>query len=335
MGIKLYATYPKGGYGLPYGYNVGHLDISLVFMPKHSVIFLMGPTASGKTELAIELCKHFDAYLISVDSALIYRTMDIGTAKPDTETLQNHPHALVNICDPEDSFSVNDFVSQAKTHINLALEQNKLPILVGGTSFYFHALEYGLSALPESTNESRQYFTEQLNTLGSEELHKQLNDIDPIAAKRIHCNDSQRVTRGLEVHYLSGKTLSELQGNKGDNALNNPIKKIVLMPDRALLHQRIEQRFNKMMKDGFIDEVQMLRTNKKLNLNLPSIRCVGYRQAWQYLDGDITQSEMIEKAVIATRQLCKRQCTWLRHENDALTLTETSIDKAIEFIRNL
>ena len=300
--------------------------------PKHSVIFLMGPTASGKTELAIELCKHFDAYLISVDSALIYRTMDIGTAKPDAETQQKYPHALVNICEPEDSFSVNDFISQAKIHINLAIEQNKLPILVGGTSFYFHALEYGLSDLPESTDESRQHFTEQLKNLGSEGLHKQLNVIDSIAAKRIHCNDSQRVTRALEVHYLSGKTLSELQGNKDGNALNYPIKKIVLMPDRAKLHQRIEQRFNKMIEAGFIDEVKKLRENKKLNLDLPSIRCVGYRQAWQYLDSDTTESEMIEKAIIATRQLCKRQCTWLRHEKDALTLAEASVGKAIEFI---
>jgi len=292
----------------------------------------MGPTASGKTELAIELCKHFDAYLISVDSALIYRTMNIGTAKPDAETLQKYPHALVNICEPEDSFSVNDFVSQAKAHINLALNQNKLPILVGGTSFYFHALEYGLSTLPESTNDSRRHFTEQLKTLGSKELHKQLNDIDPIAANRIHCNDSQRITRALEVYYLSGKTLSKLQGNKDGNALCNPIKKIVLMPDREILHQRIKQRFNKMMSSGFMDEVRALRANKKLNLDLPSIRCVGYRQAWQYLDGDTTENEMIEKAIIATRQLCKRQCTWLRHENNALTLAEANIDKAIEFI---
>ncbi|HIF88890.1 MAG TPA: tRNA (adenosine(37)-N6)-dimethylallyltransferase MiaA [Candidatus Thioglobus sp.] len=300
--------------------------------PHNSVIFLMGPTASGKTELAIELCKHFDVHLISVDSALIYRTMDIGTAKPDAGTLQKYPHALVNICEPEDSFSVNDFVSQAKMHINLALEQNKLPVLVGGTSFYFHALEYGLSALPESTNESRQHFTEQLKALGSEELHKQLNAIDPIAANRIHCNDSQRVTRALEVYYLSGNTLSELQGNKDGSALSNPIKKIVLMPDRAVLHQRIEKRFNKMMSSGFMDEVKALRTNKKLNLDLPSIRCVGYRQAWQHLDGDTTESEMIEKSIIATRQLCKRQCTWLRHENNALTLADANIDKAIDFI---
>jgi len=300
--------------------------------PNNSVIFLMGPTASGKTELAIELCKHFDAYLISVDSALIYRTMDIGTAKPDTDTLQKYPHALVNICEPEDSFSANDFVAQAKNHINLALDQNKLPILVGGTSFYFHALEHGLSALPESTNESRQYFTEQLKTLGSEELHKQLSAIDPLSANRIHHNDSQRVSRALEVHYLSGKTLSELQGNKDGNALSNPIKKIVLMPNRAELHQRIEQRFNKMMSSGFMGEVKKLRASKKLNLDLPSIRCVGYRQAWQHLDGNTTKSEMIEKAIIATRQLCKRQCTWLRHETEALTLAESDIDKAIEFI---
>tara|TARA_B110000914_G_C15493002_1_gene461660 strand:- start:271 stop:1164 length:894 start_codon:yes stop_codon:yes gene_type:complete len=295
----------------------------------------MGPTASGKTELAIELCKHFDAYLISVDSALIYRHMDIGTAKPNSKTLQNYPHALVNICEPEDSFSVNDFVTQAKNHINLALKQNKLPILVGGTSFYFHALEYGLSDLPESTIESRQFLTEQLKTAGSEELHKQLNNIDPIAAKRIHRNDSQRITRALEVHYLSGKTLSELQGNKDGNALNKPIKKILLMPDRAKLHMRIEERFNKMMEAGFIDEVKKLRANKKLNLDLPSIRCVGYRQAWQYLDGKISESEMIDKAIIATRQLCKRQCTWLRNENNALNLSQANISKAVEFIEKV
>lgn len=300
--------------------------------PNNSVIFLMGPTASGKTELAIELCQHFDACLISVDSALIYRGMNIGTAKPDTATLKHYPHALVDICDPEDSFSVNDFVSRAKNHINLALKQNKLPILVGGTSFYFHALEYGLSALPESTNESRAHFTEQLHAHGSEELHKQLQMTDPIAAKRIHCNDSQRITRALEVHYLSGKTLSELQGNKSQNTLTNPIKKIILMPERAKLHQRIEQRFQKMIDAGFLDEVKKLRGNKKLDLDLPSIRCVGYRQAWQYLDGDFSENEMIEKAIIATRQLCKRQCTWLRHEKDALTLNGSNVEKAIAFI---
>jgi len=301
-------------------------------VPNNSVIFLMGPTASGKTELAIELCKHFNAYLISVDSALIYRDMDIGTAKPDNQTLQDYPHALVNICEPDESFSANDFVVQAKTHINIALEQNKLPILVGGTSFYFHALEHGLSALPESTKESRQHFTEQLKTLGSEALHKQLNDIDPIAAKRIHFNDSQRITRALEVHFESGQTLSELQGNKQENALDNPIKKIVLMPDRTELHQRIERRFNQMIDAGFIEEVKRLRGNTKLNLDLPSIRCVGYRQAWQHLDGDINENEMIERAIIATRQLCKRQCTWLKQEDEALVLTEASLGTAIQFI---
>jgi tRNA dimethylallyltransferase len=304
-------------------------------LPNNSVIFLMGPTASGKTELAIELCQHFDACLISVDSALIYRGMDIGTAKPDAEILKKHPHQLVDICEPEDSFSVNDFVSHAKNHINLALKQNKLPILVGGTSFYFHALEHGLSELPESSNKSRAHFAKELKAHGSEELHKQLQSIDPVAAQRIHYNDSQRITRALEVHHLSGKTLSELQGNKSENALSNPINKIVLMPERAKLHQRIEQRFKKMMDAGFLNEVETLRGNTKLNLNLPSIRCVGYRQAWQYLDGDISKNEMIERAIIATRQLCKRQCTWLRHEDSALVLDEANVEKAIDFIKKV
>ena len=298
----------------------------------NSVVFLMGPTASGKTELAIKLCQNFDVYLISVDSALIYKGMDIGTAKPDTKTLKKYPHALINICEPDNSFSANDFVSQAKIHIKLALKQNKLPLLVGGTSFYFHALEYGLSTLPESNDKSRQKLNEQLNKFGSEGLHRQLKLIDPIIAKRIHFNDSQRITRALEVYYLSGKTLSELQGNKDEKALKNPIKKIVIMPDRGKLHKLIEKRFVAMMADGFINEVKALQKNTKLNLDLPSVRCVGYRQAWQYLQGDITENEMIEKAVIATRQLCKRQCTWLKNENNALKLVDANIDKAIEFI---
>ena len=299
----------------------------------NSVVFLMGPTASGKTELALEMYNQLDASLISVDSALIYRGMDIGTAKPSPVTLKNYPHALIDICEPDESFSVNQFVSLAKQHIESALNAGKLPILVGGTSFYFNALEYGLSKLPESTKDSRKYFNDLLKNQGSEKLHSQLLKIDPISATRIHPNDSQRITRALEVFHLSGVTLTELQGNKSGNKLNHEIKKIILMPDRSELHQRIEQRFIEMIKDGFLDEVETLRKNKNLNLDLASMRCVGYRQAWNYFDGLYSKQEMIEKAIIATRQLCKRQSTWLRNENDALILDKANIDSVINFLQ--
>ena len=299
----------------------------------NSVVFLMGPTASGKTELALEMYNQLDASLISVDSALIYRGMDIGTAKPSQVTLKNYPHALIDICEPDESFSVNQFVSLAKQHIESALNAGKLPILVGGTSFYFNALEYGLSKLPESTKDSRKYFNDLLKNQGSEKLHSQLLKIDPISATRIHPNDSQRVARALEVFHLSGVTLTELQGNKSGNKLNHEIKKIILMPDRSELHQRIEQRFIEMIKDGFLDEVETLRKNKNLNLDLASMRCVGYRQAWNYFDGLYSKQEMIEKAIIATRQLCKRQSTWLRNENDALILDKANIDSVINFLQ--
>ena len=292
----------------------------------------MGPTASGKTELAIEISKHLDSKIISVDSALIYRGMDIGTAKPSKELLKNYPHAIIDICEPHEGFSVKQFVQLANKHIESALNDKKLPILVGGTSFYFNALEHGLSALPASTNQSRKHFNNLLQKMGSEKLHKELQEIDPKSAKRIHPNDSQRITRALEVHKLSGETLSALQGNKNQNKLDLKIKKIVLMPERSNLHIRIEKRFIEMIKNGFLDEVKSLRENQKLNLDLASMRCVGYRQAWNYFDGVYNKKEMIEKAIVATRQLCKRQCTWLRNESEALILTETDINKVINFL---
>jgi len=299
----------------------------------NSVVFLMGPTASGKTELALEIYDRFDVCLISVDSALIYRGMNIGTAKPSTEILASYPHKLIDICEPEESFSVNHFVTLAKEHIDVALKENKLPVLVGGTSFYFHALEHGLSELPESTKDSRKHFNDLLESKGSEKLHSQLVKIDPKSAERIHPNDSQRITRALEVFQLSGQTLSELQGNQAINKLDHQIKKIKLMPDRSELHLRIEKRFMKMIESGFLDEVETLRNNKNLNLDLASMRCVGYRQAWKYFDGVYDKQEMIDKAVIATRQLCKRQCTWLRNENNALILNKANIDKVINFLQ--
>ena len=298
------------------------------------VLFLMGPTASGKTELAIEISKIIDSKLISVDSALIYRGMDIGTAKPDKETLKKFPHELIDICEPEDSFSVNDFIDLATTQIELAFKENKLPILVGGTSFYFNALEHGISNLPASTDKSRKHFNNLLKEQGSEKLHHRLKEIDSKSAARIHPNDSQRVTRALEVHDLSGEILSGLQGKKNHKKLNVRIKKIILMPKRSELHERIEERFIDMIKNGFLDEVEALKKNKKLNLDLASMRCVGYRQVWNYFDGIYNKKEMIEKAIVATRQLCKRQSTWLRNEKEALLLNQTDVKKAIDYLQS-
>ena len=297
------------------------------------VLFLMGPTASGKTELAIEISKIIDSKLISVDSALIYRGMDIGTAKPDKETLKKFPHELIDICEPEDSFSVNDFIDLATTQIELAFKENKLPILVGGTSFYFNALEHGISNLPASTDKSRKHFNDLLKKHGSEKLHDNLKEIDPKSAERIHQNDSQRITRALEVYDLSGETLSSLQGQKNHKKLNHKIKKIILMPKRSEMHERIEERFIDMITNGFLDEVEALKNNKKLNLDLASMRCVGYRQVWNYFEGIYNKKEMMEKSIVATRQLCKRQCTWLRNEKEALVLTNPNIDKAIDYIK--
>ena len=300
---------------------------------KKFVLFLMGPTASGKTELAIEISKIINSKLISVDSALIYRGMDIGTAKPDKETLKKFPHELIDICEPEDSFSVNDFIDLATTQIELAFKEGKLPILVGGTSFYFNALEHGISNLPASTDKSRKHFNELLKKQGSKKLHKRLKEIDPKSADRIHPNDSQRITRALEVYDLSGEMLSSLQGQKNHKKLNHKIKKIILMPKRSELHERIEERFIDMIKNGFLDEVEALKNNKKLNLDLASMRCVGYRQVWNYFEGIYNKKEMMEKSIVATRQLCKRQCTWLRNEKEALVLTNPNIDKAINYIK--
>ncbi len=297
----------------------------------NTVIFLMGPTASGKTDLAIKLSQQFPTRLISVDSALIYKGMDIGTAKPDAETLKKYPHHLINICNPEESYSVHDFTKDAKAQIKIAFEKSETPILVGGTSFYFNALEHGLSTLPESTPESREKFNQLLQKKGVAALHQDLEKIDPKSAQRIHPNDAQRITRALEVFDISKKTLSQLQGNK-QAGLIFPIKKIILMPPRPELHARIKRRFLSMIDNGFLTEVKILKTNPNLHPDLPAIRCVGYRQAWQHLNNKINLEEMIDQAIIATRQLCKRQSTWLRSEKDALTLETPDIAKALEFL---
>lgn len=300
--------------------------------PTNTVLFLMGPTASGKTDLAIKISQKIKSRLISVDSALIYQGMDIGTAKPNAATLSAHPHYLINICKPSDAYSAQDFITDAKAQIELAFKSGELPILVGGTSFYFNALEHGLSDLPESTPELREKYNQLLKTKGVAALHQDLQKIDPVAAERIHANDAQRITRALEVFDISGQTLTKLQGKK-QGGLNYTIKKIILMPDRSELHQRIQTRFHLMMEQGFIEEVKTLKAKPELHQDLPSIRCVGYRQAWQFLNKEIDEAEMIERSIIATRQLCKRQSTWLKNETEGLTLKAADLEKSVNFIQ--
>ena len=279
-----------------------------------SVIFLMGATATGKTDLAIEIAKHFSVELISVDSALIYRQMNIGTAKPDYQTLTQFPHHLVDIIDPVERFSAWDFVSQARQLIEKISSRGRIPLLVGGTMMYFNALQNGLNRLPEASAKIRLQLEREALQIGWPKLHERLAEIDPETADRIKPGDSQRIQRALEVFELSGRPLSELQTQETSGLNNNIVKILLQAEDRSHLHGRIEQRFDAMLKQGFIDEVRALRDRGDLDLSLPSMRCVGYRQAWQFLNGELSEQEMKCKALAATRQLAKRQITWLRKQ---------------------
>ncbi len=282
---------------------------------KPPCVFLMGPTASGKTGLAVELCKHFPLEIISVDSALVYRGMDIGTAKPDDETLQQAPHRLIDIRDPAESYSVADFRDDALLEMKSITASGRVPLLVGGTMLYFRALEHGLSELPAADPAVRLKLEQQAAEIGWVGMHHILQQQDPLAAARIHPNDPQRIQRALEVISLSGQPMSELQAQSTGAALEYRIHKIIVSPaERSVLHQRIEQRFDLMMKDGFLDEMKGLHSRSDLHAELPSMRAVGYRQAWSYLDGVCSLEELRNKSIAATRQLAKRQLTWLRRE---------------------
>jgi tRNA dimethylallyltransferase len=275
-------------------------------------LFLMGPTASGKTGLAIELCENLPCEIISVDSALIYRGMDIGTAKPNAVELQRAPHRLIDILDPAERYSVAEFRKDALLAMQEITARGKIPLLVGGTMMYYKALIDGLSPLPESDQNVRKTIEAEADKLGWGELHQQLAQIDPTSARRIHPNDPQRLIRALEVYHLTNRSMTDLMATKSAPIPYN-VKQFCIAPDdRKVLHQRIAQRFQQMVDTGFQAEVEELRTRGDLHLNLPSIRCVGYRQMWQYLDGDYGFIEMIAKSVAATRQLAKRQLTWLR-----------------------
>ena len=279
----------------------------------------MGPTASGKTGLAIELCERFPLEIISVDSALVYRGMDIGTAKPDTETLKRAPHRLIDIRDPCESYSAADFRNDALLEMESITAAGKVPLLAGGTMLYFRALEFGLSELPAADPGVRRVLEQQAAEIGWSAMHAILAEKDPQAAARIHPNDPQRIQRALEIIKITGRSMTDLQRESLGDALNYRIHKIIISPEpRSVLHERIEQRFDLMMESGFIDEIKALHARPDLNANMPSMRAVGYRQAWEWLDGACSLEEMREKAIAATRQLAKRQLTWLRRESPAV-----------------
>ena len=282
-------------------------------------IALMGPTASGKTRLAIELAKALDGEVISVDSALVYRGMDIGTAKPSLEEREGIPHHLIDILDPAESYSTGRFRDEAFRAMQDIANRGKLPILAGGTMLYFNALFYGLSTLPSADSEIRRQIDEEAASVGWAKLHAQLVEIDPEAAARIHPNDPQRIQRALEVYRLTGVPLSVLCAETKSPPLPFDLVKLIVAPaNREALHDRIRQRFLAMIEHGVIDEVRALYERGDLHADLPSIRAVGYRQVWAYLEGEYDRDTMIKRGIIATRQFAKRQFTWLRREEDAL-----------------
>ena len=276
------------------------------------VIAIMGPTASGKTGLALDIAAKVESEVISVDSALVYKGMDIGTAKPTQEEQAGVVHHLIDIIDPAESYSVSQFVNDTNALIGDILARGKVPILAGGTMMYFNALINGISPLPKSDEKIRDEITQQAQRLGWSKLHDELRGVDPISGERIHPNDPQRITRALEVYRSTGKTLTHWQQQEGEKCRYNIAQFAIAPADRAVLHERIATRFDLMLEQGFENEVVKLYERSDLHEDLPSIRSVGYRQMWQYLDGQLSYAEMRERGIIATRQLAKRQLTWLR-----------------------
>ncbi len=281
------------------------------------VIFVMGPTAAGKTALALHLHERMDSEIISVDSAQIYRGMDIGTGKPERALLQTAPHHLVDICDPAESYSAARFRSAAYALVMDIIGKGRTPILAGGTGLYFRALEQGLAELPGADQGLRARLAAEAGQYGWPALHERLRALDPESAARIAANDPQRIQRALEVYELSGEPLSALLAAGRKQPFPLPIKKIVLSPPRPLLSRRVARRFAAMLDRGLIEETQNLCRRGDLSLNLPSMRLVGYRQVRQYLAGHLDYEQMRERALAATRQLAKRQLTWCRKEQDA------------------
>lgn len=289
---------------------------------RQPVVFILGPTASGKTGLAVELLEHIDAEIVSVDSAMVYRGMDIGTAKPDPVTLAQAPHALIDIRDPSCPYSAADFRRDAIDEIERIHAAGRLPLLTGGTSLYFRALEQGLSAMPGADAALRTRLSAEAERIGWRALHARLAYIDPPSGARIHPNDAQRIQRALEIHELTGTPPSVVHARERESrnarALPWSLHKLIVAPsERAILHQRIARRFRTMMNQGFLQEVEKLHARPDLSVDLPAMRAVGYRQLWQVLDGRIALDTGVERAIFASRQLAKRQLTWLRCLDDA------------------
>ena len=284
-------------------------------------MFIMGPTGTGKTRLALALGSMLDIEIVSVDSALVYRGLDIGTAKPNPELRRRVPHHLIDICAASAPYSAAQFRGDALAAIAGIRARGRLPVLVGGTGLYFRALEQGLSVLPPANPALRAELQAELERSGAQALHQRLHAVDPRAAARIHPHDPQRLLRALEVHSLSGTPMSALWELAQQSPLNAPVLKLVLAPpERTLLHRRLAARFHDMLERGFVNEVRALRAGGTVTRAAPSMRTVGYREVWRYLDGELTRGAMIERGIVATRQLAKRQLTWLRRESGCLWL---------------
>jgi tRNA dimethylallyltransferase len=291
-------------------------------MIKPSAVAIMGPTASGKTAAALAIARQIPSEIISVDSALVYRGMDIGTAKPSKEELAEVPHHLIDIIDPADAYSAMQFRQDAIRLAGEIMSRGRLPLLVGGTMMYFKVLRDGLDALPEADPEVRARLDEEAARLGVPALHERLRGIDPESAARLKPNDSQRIQRALEIFELTGKPMSQLLSKSEKTELPFRLLPLSLEPsDRSVLHMRIAARFDAMLAgNALLDEVGQLRARGDLHLGLPSMRCVGYRQAWEFLDGDYDANALREKGIAATRQLAKRQLTWLRSMPDRIVV---------------
>lgn len=295
----------------------------------------MGPTASGKTDLAIKLAQQCHCEIISVDSALIYKGMDIGTAKPSAEEQALAPHFLVDIIDPKESYSAGNFRDDALRLMHEIVARGNTPLLVGGTMLYYKALVEGLSPLPSADAEIRAAIEQQVNETSWQALHDELRIIDPVSAERIHVNDPQRLARAIEVYRISGKSMTELTAIKSDPIPFDVHQFTIAPAEKSVLHERIERRFDLMLTAGFEQEVKDLFERGDLHLDLPSMRCVGYRQMWEYIEGKLDYEEMRFRGVVATRQLAKRQMTWLRGWKQNITWLESASPDNFEKVKSV
>ena len=298
-------------------------------------VFIMGPTATGKTDLAIALANALSMDIISVDSAMVYRGLDIGSAKPDAKTLAQAPHRLIDICDPAEAYSAGRFREDALAEMRQITSAGGIPLLAGGTMLYFRTLQQGIAELPDADAAVRDRLDEEARARGWDSLHRRLQQIDPVAAQRIHPNDPQRIQRALEVYEISGKTLTEFWREQAAGALAyRRVKLALIPPDRMDLRKLIAQRFDAMLAAGLVEEVEQLFRREDLTPQLPAIRAVGYRQVWAMLSGEYDFQTMREKAIIATAQLAKRQMTWLRKEPECNFIEPKSV-KLLNLLKNL